>query len=69
MAQPKINPGHPVTKQTIPSDRQAAGGVGSVTKGTGTGVKVTSRELNLGEGKYGSKTAGSRVDHYDWRKG
>jgi hypothetical protein len=62
-----INPGHPVSKQTILSDGLAAGGVGAVRKGEGAGVKVTSRELNLGEGRYGSKTAGSRSDRKDWK--
>jgi hypothetical protein len=63
-----INPGHPVTKQSIPSDRQAAGGVGSVTKGEGRGVRTTSGELNHFGGKYGGKVAGHAADKYDWKK-
>jgi hypothetical protein len=69
MAERTTHPGHPVKSQTIASDKQSALGNGGVTKGTGNAVRVTSSELNLGTGKYGSRTAGSRSDHYDWRKG
>lgn len=51
MAQPKINPGHPVTHPSIPSDRQSAIGCGAVMKGTGRGIKQTSGAMNRGEGK------------------
>lgn len=51
MAQPKINPGHPVTKSSIASDRLSALGCGAATKGEGNGVKTTSGALNAGEGK------------------
>lgn len=65
MAQPKINPGHPVKRTSIPSDSRSATGRSSM----GGTLTVTSRELNHGEGKYGSKTAGSKADCYDWKKG
>jgi hypothetical protein len=68
MAQPKINPGHPVTKQTIPSDRLSATGRGADRKGTGATLRVTSDELNHGTGKYGGKVAGHAADKYDWKK-
>jgi hypothetical protein len=56
MAQSKNNhPGHPVTKQTIPSDSMSPIGCGSATKGVGHGIKETSHALNHSEGtSYGA---------------
>jgi hypothetical protein len=59
-----VTPGHTPVKQTIPSDKLAAGGVGSVTKGVGNGVRTTSNELNHFSGKYGGKVAGRACDRY-----
>jgi hypothetical protein len=66
MAQSKnITPGHPIVKTSIPSDRLSATGRGSVTKGTGATLRVTSDELNHGTGKYGGKVAGRKADRYE----
>ena len=52
MAQSKnTHPGHPVTKQTIPSDKQSSIGCGAATKGIGRGINTTSLALNRGEAK------------------
>jgi hypothetical protein len=61
MAQPKINPEHPVTKSSIASDRQSSIGCGAATKGEGNGISTTSGALNKGEGKsYGAGSMGSK---------
>jgi hypothetical protein len=61
MAQPKINPGHPVSRTSIPSDRESATGCGPVTKGYGKGIQTTSHALNHYEGKgYGAGKMGDR---------
>lgn len=60
MAQSKnITPGHPVSRETIPSDRESAIGCGSATKGEGHGIKQTSHALSHGEAKgYGTGSMG-----------
>jgi hypothetical protein len=60
MAQPKINPGHPVKTTSIPSDSKSAIGCGSATKGVGNGIHQTSHALSHGEGKgYGAGSMAS----------
>jgi hypothetical protein len=61
-----VNPAHPVKRTSIPSDSRSATGRQSM----GGTLNVRSRELNLGTGRYGSKTAGSKSDCYDfdWKK-
>jgi hypothetical protein len=54
------HPGHPVTKQTIASDKLSATGCGPATKGHGRGISTTSGALNRGEGTgYGVGSMGS----------
>lgn len=54
MAQSKdVTPDHPITKQTIPSDRESAIGCGPVRKGYGDGMKTSSAVLGSSSDNYG----------------
>jgi len=61
MAQPTINPAHPVTKSSIASDRISSIGCGAATKGQGNGISTTSGALNRGDSKsYGAGSMGTK---------
>jgi hypothetical protein len=69
MAQPKINPGHPVIKSSIASDRLSSIGCGAATKGEGNGISTTSGALNRGDSKsYGAGSMGTKSRPLDGHK-